>query len=77
MVQIARSYVAQVGLDTDRGGMPQPQLSKAMANAVGNLGGSIADWASVGKIAEQKKKQKDEFKSAAAGSFRSAPTTAT
>jgi hypothetical protein len=65
MVQIARSYVAQVGLDTDRGGMPQPQLSKAMANAVGNLGGAIADWASVGKIAEQKKKQKDEFKSAA------------
>ena len=65
MAQIAGSYVAQVGLDTDKGGMPQPQLSKAMAGAVSNLGGAISQFADMGKVAEAKKKQKDEFKSAA------------
>jgi hypothetical protein len=65
MVTIPRSYVAQVGLDTDRGGMPRPQFSTAMADAVGGLGRSIGQFANMAEIAENKKKQKDEFKSAA------------
>lgn len=62
MAQIPRGYVAQVGLDTDRGGMPQPRLTTAMADAVEGLGRSIGQFADIAKIAEAKKRQKNEFK---------------
>ncbi len=65
MAQIPRGYVSQVGLDTDRGGMPQPRMSTAMADAVSDLGRGISGFANMAKIAEDKKRQKDAFAAAA------------
>lgn len=55
-------YVANEGLDGDRGGMPRPQLTNAMSNAVVGLGRGISDLGSLAKTMQDKQKQKDEFK---------------
>src|SRR5688572_21463592 len=61
MAQIAK-YIAGEQLDTDRGGMPRPRLSTAMADAVQGLGSSISALGTMGEVAKQKKEQKDSFK---------------
>lgn len=65
MAQIARSYVAGVGLDTDRGGMPQPRMSNAVGEAVEGLGRSIGQLDIIRQKAEQNRKEKDTFKARA------------
>lgn len=58
MAAIVKGYVANQGLDSNRGTMPQPEMSKAMARAVEGLGGAISD---VGAHLKRRQDEKDAF----------------
>lgn len=63
MAQITK-YEAGQQLDPDRGGMPQPRASTAMADAVQRLGPAIGNFADLSEQFNQKKRQKEDFKAA-------------
>lgn len=58
MAQIVK-YVAQEQLNPDAGGMPRPQISDAMGNAVQGIGGAISN---VGAMLADRKEKQDNFK---------------
>jgi len=58
MAQIVK-YVAQQQLDGDAGGMPRPQISGALGEAIQNLGGSISTF---GAAAQERQQTKENFK---------------
>lgn len=58
MAQIVK-YVAQQLLDGDAGGMPRPQISGALGEAIQGLGGSIQRF---GEAAQERQQTKENFK---------------
>lgn len=58
MAQIIK-YIAQQQLDGDAGGMPRPQISGALGEAIQGLGGSIQRF---GAAAQERQETKENFK---------------
>lgn len=54
-----QKYVAQQALDPDAGGMPRPQVSNAVGQALQGFGGAIAN---LGEALDARREQKEDFK---------------